>query len=849
MMWLGGGRCQSFPALLLLLLVTVTAVASGADGTNVDKVPLKAATPGQQEDNAGGEDGKARPTAAPPTGERVESPVPSGTNQQRKAAEGLIDGLGGEERKGDAEQQQQHPWEKLDLDTIKLVQITDFSKEKDNKKIPAVLYDILEVQKRLIQNIVTEIEEIEQQQEAEAGAQGLGPGSTAGPPSEEAVEAQQIYEHAIGVLNRTKVDRLLGHKLMVEAAGKGHPLARSHVAWAQLLGNPVPLDIESAKRTFLELAADGLPDAQMGLGFMYSAGIGFNVSQAKALLYYTLAAAGENSWAQMALGYRYWAGVGVPNSCETALDYYRKVATKVASQVTFSGGAAVHRIRLLDEVDNSGPSSGILDNDLIDYYQLLADKGDVQAQVGLGQLHYQGGRGIPLDHQRALQYFSQAANAGNAVAMAFLGKIYLEGSDNIKADNETAFKYFKKAADLGNPVGQSGLGIMYLHGKGVRKDTGKALKYFAKAADQGWVDGQLQLGNMYYSGIGVQRDFKLAIKYFSLASQSGHVLAFYNLGQMHAIGLGMIRSCPTAVELFKNVAERGKWADRLMSGYQDYRSYRFEESFMQYALLSEMGYEVAQSNAGFLLDREEVNLFKDRGEELVRALQYWGRAAAQGYSAAQVKLGDYHYYGMGTLIDYEMAASHYRMASEQQNNAQAMFNLGYMHEQGLGMKKDIHLAKRCYDLAADSSVDAKVPVTLALIKLQLLFKLESLKETPLKIIFNLDENIASNWDLYLITVITILCGAVLYFRRPVPRAPQAPNQTGAATATGGSSQQAPPSPARTDRDDAPATPAAPSGSTGEQEHRAAASARNATAENRANRNTEPADATLNENVE
>ena len=100
----------------------------------------------------------------------------------------------------------------------------------------------------------------------------------------------------------------------------------------------------------------------------------------------------------------------------------------------------MHRIRLLDEVENSGPSSGILDNDLIDYYQLLADKGDVQAQVGLGQLHYQGGRGIPLDHRKALNYFLPAANAGNAVAMAFLGKIYLEGSENIKADNDTAFK-------------------------------------------------------------------------------------------------------------------------------------------------------------------------------------------------------------------------------------------------------------------------------------------------------------------------------------------------------------------------------------------------------------------------
>lgn len=68
------------------------------------------------------------------------------------------------------------------------------------------------------------------------------------------------------------------------------------------------------------------------------------------------------------------------------------------------------------------------------------------------------------------------------------------------------------------------------------------------------------------------------------------------------------------------------------------------------------------------------------------------------------------------------------MAADQQHNAQAMFNLGYMHEQGLGMKKDWHLAKRCYDSAAETSVDAKVPVSLALIKLSLLTTIESMKE-------------------------------------------------------------------------------------------------------------------------
>lgn len=72
------------------------------------------------------------------------------------------------------------------------------------------------------------------------------------------------------------------------------------------------------------------------------------------------------------------------------------------------------------------------------------------------------------------------------------------------------------------------------------------------------------------------------------------------------------------------------------------------------------------------------------------------------------------------------------MASEQQHNPQAMFNLAYMHEQGLGMKKDWHLAKRFYDLASETSVDAKVPVALAILKLSLIVKLQSVKDVSIK---------------------------------------------------------------------------------------------------------------------
>ena len=442
--------------------------------------------------------------------------------------------------------------------------------------------------------------------------------------SEETRRGREIYSDAELVLSSRVSDKTSGWDLMEESAGLKYPPAVLRLAWSRLFGSGHHIQPDLAHQHFTALDEEGDPEAQMGLGFLFATGTVVNSSQSRALLYYTFGAFGGSNWAQMALGYRFWSGMGVATSCEKALDYYRRVAASVAAEVSFSGGPTIQRVRLQDELDNGGHTGGMLDNDLIEYYQLLADKGDVQAQVGLGQLHYQGGRGVNMDHHNALHYFQQAADAGNAIAMAFLGKMYLEGGEAVAQNNETAIKYFKKAAGLGNPVGQSGLGLMYLYGKGVEKDYKKAFEYFQKAVEQNWVDGQLHLGNMYYHGWGVRKDFKMATKYFNLASQSGHVLAFFNLAEMHATGTGMLRSCTTAVELYKNVAERGKWGEKLMEAHTDYRRGLYDEALMKYLLLAELGYEVAQSNAAFIMDRKETELF-DPEEMWKRALVYWSR--------------------------------------------------------------------------------------------------------------------------------------------------------------------------------------------------------------------------------
>ncbi|XP_022126600.2 protein sel-1 homolog 1 isoform X3 [Pieris rapae] len=585
--------------------------------------------------------------------------------------------------------------------------------------------------------------------------------------SPEMLEVKELFDAAVKKIDKRSPD-LRGAILQVkQAADRGYAPAKIKLAWSYIFGEGMELDVEKAKNIFLELAEEGNADAHAGLGFLHATGVGVPVSQAKALVHYTIGAIGESDYAQMALAYRYWVGVTVPSSCPKAMELYMKVASKVASQVTFSGGPAIQRTRLIDEAEGTGPTAA-LDTDLIEYYQLLAEKGDVQAQVGLGQLHFQGGRGVTLDIQKALHYFKQAAKTGNAMANAYLGKIYLEGGDGIKPNNETALHYFRKAAELNNPIGQSGLGLMYLQGRGVPKDANIAYKYFTMSANQGWMEGQLHLGFLYLSGTGVRRDFKQANKYFSLASQSGHVLALYHLAQSHAQGLGVMRSCTVATELFKNVCERGPWSSRLMLGHAAWRARDTDSALLQYLALAERGFEIAQSNAAYLLDDGEVRLFPEE-ERWRRALQLWSRGASQGCASARVKLGDYHYYGLGTNVDLEAAAYHYRIASEQLHNPQATFNLGYMHERGLGLARDIHLAKRCYDLAADAAPEARLPAALALARLTAVTTLSSLMDSPLAMIFLSGEStLLSNWDVYLIAILAAALGLVLYLRRPQP---------------------------------------------------------------------------------
>ena len=85
-------------------------------------------------------------------------------------------------------------------------------------------------------------------------------------------------------------------------------------------------------------------------------------------------------------------------------------------------------------------------------------------QIGLGQLYYQGGRGVEVDHELAFYYFSKASAGGNPTADAYLGKIYAEGSGSIDQDYAAAYEYFTKAAEeVGKHTSSSKLFVWSCH--------------------------------------------------------------------------------------------------------------------------------------------------------------------------------------------------------------------------------------------------------------------------------------------------------------------------------------------------------------------------------------------------
>eukprot|EP00127_Corallochytrium_limacisporum_P006781 Clim_evm51s235 gene=Clim_evmTU51s235 len=550
-----------------------------------------------------------------------------------------------------------------------------------------------------------------------------------------------------------------GYEILMEAAKLGHPTAKAHVVEEVLLGRYLTRDYDLAREWAEELAEMGSPSAHQVLSFLAGNGIARESSEAEAVLHALFGAMGGDPFARLQMGYRYKAGVGVPESCHTSYRFFHLVAQEVVSGMLMMGSDDIYQIDdgpvRLYEYQNPNVLSA---DDITQYYTYNAERGDPNAQAIMGQLYYYGMHGIPIDMPEAQRFFEGAVldDPENMNARAFLGRMHLEGNA-VNADLQVAREHIDIAARNGNSMAMNLQAKMKLYGHGQEKDVAGAVKILQKAADNGSSNAALNLGYLYFHGIGVAPDHAKAKDLFTAASHHGNMLAVYNLAQMSYHGTGTPRMCILALAYIRKVAYRCAALNLFRSAERAFENGDYEQSFLIYALLADMGYEVAQANAGFVVAEHGNSFLGDESQIYNRANMYWSRAGDQTNTYGLVQMGDSYYYGRGVEKNTHRAISFYRKAIsptyerlfDTMMTSQALYNLAYMYEKGEGFTVDLASAKHHYERALDVSPYARWASWAALYKLRMAEYVG---------------NIPSNWDIYVLGILSVLLLLQLSYR-------------------------------------------------------------------------------------
>jgi len=195
--------------------------------------------------------------------------------------------------------------------------------------------------------------------------------------------------------------------------------------WESKIHNP-----EQAVDIHQDRTSTGNASSQFRMGTLYATGaLGVKRDPTKAILHYYFAALGGDTAAQMAMGFRHSNGAGVPRSCQTAVMYYELAANKVAADLEANGAGPLNereRISLDVKGKNGRQSSGGENEDIVDYYRHAAEKGDVGAQVALGQIFFHGARGVERNFKLSAKYYSLASSNGDPQAQAHLGHLLVK---------------------------------------------------------------------------------------------------------------------------------------------------------------------------------------------------------------------------------------------------------------------------------------------------------------------------------------------------------------------------------------------------------------------------------------
>ncbi|KAG1711727.1 hypothetical protein DVH05_008970 [Phytophthora capsici] len=454
-------------------------------------------------------------------------------------------------------------------------------------------------------------------------------------------------------------------------------------------------------------------DASAGLGsaqaqFLLSVQRASADDEASARLYLEFAAHGGSIGASMTLGYRSLHGFGTPKSCSTAMQHYKYAADRVVtahSDQKFQLYAFPEPIRL---AKTEGTRYQVDVNPAEDFQraeylrQRAKDFRSAELMVQsasitlFSDLYKTSDRSDVEEHaareRQAVQFLEKAIDLGSIQAQALLGHVHAYGLAGCLSNVTKAVELYESALNASQSgEAANGLGVIYSRGLGdVPVDLEKARKLFMIAASAGHAEGVYNTG-MAFLELGTYHTAR-AKEYFVAAAHVGHLKSLFQLArikqrQLHSSSSRI--SCEEVVELYKRVAEYSREGTEVITKALTHAQRgNWAVALELYLIAAEMGYEVAQSNAIWLIERIQRQLFgasANRDSKLLTRLhsRLITRAVGQDSIDGLIRMGDNAF----NEENYVLALRHYQHADlvSAGTCAQALYSVGYMYEHGYGM--------------------------------------------------------------------------------------------------------------------------------------------------------------------
>lgn len=175
---------------------------------------------------------------------------------------------------------------------------------------------------------------------------------------------------------------------------------------------------------------------------------------------------------------------------------------------------------------------------------------------------FKHGRGVRVDHNRALKSFLKGVERGSAAAMVDAGLMYWE-----MGRKEEGKTLYARAAKLGHPAAQCNLGICFLEA-----EPEEAVKWFFRAAELGNSRAQYSLALCLHKGRGVKCNLREAARWYLRAAEGGNVPAMYNTSLCYATGEGFSKDLRCARIWMKRAADCGHRKAQFQHGLELFAS-------------------------------------------------------------------------------------------------------------------------------------------------------------------------------------------------------------------------------------------------------------------------------------